>query len=148
MVHVIYDDREKDPWTAQYLGKDFKFTKARLKEGDYAIYGRKDRFRLERKNSWDEIASAVLTKKSREAFEKQINNLTKFPFCALIVEDTWHRLKTSTYIQDRRMTGQTLMNIIMPMLIKYRVPIFTAGRRGTRFNRYIVSEVLKIGSKL
>lgn len=148
MVHVIYDDREKTPWTSDYLGKGFKFTSCRMTEGDYTIKGKKKIFRIERKNSWDEIASALLLKKTAADFDRQIKSLTNFKYCALIVEDTWHRLKTSAFIQDRRITGQGLMNVLMPLLIEHRVPLFTVGRRGTKFNKHMVSEVFKIGAKL
>lgn len=126
----MYDDREKTPWTAEYLGKDFKFTKTRMTVGDYTIHGKKTVFRVERKNSWDEIASAVLTKAGRETLTRQIKSLTKFKKRVLIVEDTWHRLKTANFIQDRRINGQGILNVLMPLLIESNVPIFTAGRRG------------------
>jgi len=84
-MQIIQDTREKQGWDFIFA-EDLEIVKAGLKYGDYTTEKLKDIFRVERKASTGEIYNNLATKKCKERFYRELEELQKFEHAYIVCE--------------------------------------------------------------
>lgn len=125
---LIHDDREKLPWVID----GFTTRIDRLTYGDYTIKGFEKYLRIERKNSWEEIASNLSTEKNRRNLYRNLRNLHKLNgITAIFVEESFASLplmkRFSGYV-----TFKTVMDFCGIALVQYNTPVIPIGKGPVR----------------
>ena len=133
---ILYDHREKQPWDAAFFGKDFNVKETHLVTGDYTLHGMDQIVAIERKGCWDELASNIYSKKSRENFIKELRRMDAFPVRLLLIEDDLIALDGFCSPFTQGVTSQSLQDWILTITLEYGVHVLPVGKRGR--NTYYV----------
>ena len=84
-MKIIQDTREKLGWDFIFV-EDLEIEKAGLKYGDYTTEKLKDTFRVERKASTGELYNNLATKKCKERFYRELEELQNFEHAYIVCE--------------------------------------------------------------
>jgi len=128
---VIYDDREKKPWSLP-----FKMEKKRLKTSDYTIKDFEKVVAIEKKSGLIELLND-LANGYRNTFERFLKRLNKYPVKVIVVEDTLSELSINralAHIRRKsrgraRLTAKTVYYWVSDIALKYNIPIIFVGKR-------------------
>lgn len=126
-ITVIHDDREKDPWNQEYLGKDFEVKVARIGTGDYTIHGMEDLLRIEKKSSWEELALNISIKRHRENFEAELKRLQEFPVRLLIIHDYYSRLRVLNSFRHTSTRPSVILGWLQNVQLEYGIQVMPIG---------------------
>lgn len=89
---VLVDTREKNPFDFSGFKNWIADTKSQvLKAGDYSVEGMENLLVLERKTLTDLITTVI---QERKRFFKQCAKMTKYRWCALLIESSYEDIKT------------------------------------------------------
>jgi len=133
--NIVYDDREKRPWT--FLEKDYGvMKKKRLKCGDYSIEGYEDCIAIEKKSGVGELF-ANLTGRYRETFKRFLKRLSKYPVKCIIVENGFSDSNINSVLYTLRkksknrlqLSDDTMYYWVSEIMCKYSIPILFVDKR-------------------
>ena len=144
---IIYDDREKYPWTAETFGPGFLTERRRLATGDYTLEGYESVLCIERKHSWEEIAQNVSNNRSRIRFRAMLKRMQSYPVRMLILEDSYTRLPFASS-HSGHIGVKELCAWSMELLLEYGIPIVPIGSSTSRQARIIVRGIFQSIPKL
>lgn len=127
---LLHDDREKTPWVLP----GFEHGVKRLKFGDYTIKGLEPYIRIERKNSWSEIADNLATSKGRANLYANIQNLSEVNgVVAIFVEDNPLSIPYLRAFSEFATPG-SVVDFWHTCWLKYRVPLMPIGKGPARID--------------
>ena len=128
---MIYDDREKKPWTLP-----FNMERKRLACSDYTIKGCEDIIAIEKKSGLIELLND-LANGYRGTFERFLKRLSEYPVKVIVVEDTLSELSINRaliHIRKKsrgkaRLTARSIYYWTSQIAMKYNIPIIFIGKR-------------------
>lgn len=139
IITVYQDDREKDPWSLDYLGSGFKLETMRLKTGDYTLKGMEKLVCIEKKSGWKELIGNVSNKANRVRFVKLLRRMEKFPVRIMVVHaDPSKIMLTHTYGDA---SPSILYGWFINIVIEYGVTLMPVGPK--KRAQPIIRELLK-----
>ncbi len=141
IIHIIRDDREKNPWDQGFFGSEFTVTTQRLRTGDYTIEGMEEFVAVEKKASWEEIASDVGRKTYRAGFIKSLRRLGKFPVRCMIICDDISKVRRAQFYRSQ-ITSGTIVNWLINITMEYGIPLYCIGKNITD-HKYFVTTLFK-----
>lgn len=143
---ILYDDREKNPWT--FLEDNWPMKRKRLKVGDYTIQGLEDKIAIEKKSGLQEILTDLSGKK-RKPFERFLKRLSDWPVKSIIVEEplSSNTLYSALTILRKKskgrskLTASTVYHWVAVISSKYNIPIIFTDKY---ILKHVVAETMKI----
>jgi len=142
VITLIQDDREKKPWTAKYLGPEFKIEIKRMRVGDYTIKGMEKLVRIERKANWEEIAVNIGGAKNRGNFTKELLALQQFPIRFLVINADYSSL-ASMRRYSNAVTPVVIANWMLKIELEFGISVITIGSRTNESTRHMTQEFFK-----
>ncbi len=137
-VTIVVDTREQTPWTfegavlrelaAMKSAAAVKVATVRgtLDTGDYALLGREDAARIERKSLEDFITCCG---RERARFWRELERLAAYPTKAVIVEASISSAELATY--RSRISPVSVLASANAILVDFGIPVVWAGTRHT-----------------
>jgi ERCC4-type nuclease len=137
-ITVVVDTREQAPWTfdgsvlrtlseiGSAAGVKVATVRGTLDTGDYALLGREDAARIERKSLEDFVACCG---RERERFWRELERLARFPTRAVIIEATITSIEFATY--RSRISPIAIMASACAITADFGIPVVWAGTRQT-----------------
>jgi len=132
IITIIYDDREKKPWTSKFLGKQFKFISQRLETGDYTLPGLEKYLCIERKANWDELVANFFNKKYRKNIYSQLERMKKFKWKFIIMETSFNNIYNQRKSPYMFVNTTSLLKLIVKLFIEYGITILWLPNRTYR----------------
>lgn len=121
MRTILVDSREKTPWTFKRF--KCKVRRAKLKVGDYSVYGYKDVIVVERKSFKDFLSSL-----KRGTLDRQIEKLAEVERVMILVEGEISGLRYH-YFRERYGSMEFYLKAIADLTARFRVPIILMPTR-------------------
>jgi ERCC4-type nuclease len=140
-ITILYDTREKTPWTGKELGPEFQFIKTTLTTGDYTIKGMEKHLRIERKASISELENNLSTKKNRERFNRAMKRLGEYPYRCLIITDDASTIYLRRY--RSQMTADMMAKLLADVSINYGVPLFFISKDDRPTSKWFIRTIFK-----
>ncbi len=129
-ITILYDDREKKPWT--FLADRWLMKKKRLRTGDYTIEDMEDLIVIEKKSSLMELLSN-LTAANRKRFCRCLGRLSLIPYRAIVVEDNLDHLSYAlTTLRNKsacQLTEDSVRYFLARITMTYGIPLLFVGTR-------------------
>ena len=147
-IVILYDDREKKPWTID--NPLFKFKKKRLLVGDYTIQGSENIVAIERKSGWPEIISN-LARGDRDRFHTSLCKLSCYKTKCIVIEDSLDNAARCIKYANKKykcyLTLDSIYHWIARTTMEHQIPIIMMGKpRGHKkqqFLYFLFTELLK-----
>lgn len=127
IITIYQDDREKAPWTEDYLGAGFKIIRKRLKTGDYTIRGMEKIVCIEKKSNWAEMVLNVSSKTYRQNFILQLRRMRHFPVRFLVVHGDISKISSTKVFGNTSPT--ILYGWMLNITLEYGVSLLPVGSR-------------------
>lgn len=141
-ITLIHDDREKKPWSNEYLGGGFKTEIRRLKVGDYTIKGMEKLVCIERKANWEEIANNIGAAKNRNNFEKELIAMGKFPIRMLIINASYAQIP-SMVRHSQYVTPTVITDWMIKIELEYGISVIPIGSRALPAGGEFIGKIFK-----
>ena len=126
-ITILYDDREKTPWTQDFFGPGFVLERTRLVTGDYTIEGMEELFVVERKANLAEIY-IDWSRRNRQGFTKFLRRFSKVPVRIMVIEDCISNFaKTKSF--KYRVDPMVMLNLLTTMVVEYGIQLLPVGSR-------------------
>ena len=128
IITIFQDDREKNPWSEEYLGTGFEVVQKRLDTGDYTIKGMEEIVCIEKKADWAELLLNVSKTQYRKNFIKELRRMRSFPVRLLVVHADISKIITTRTFGN--ISPTILYGWVINIVIEYGVTLYPVGARG------------------
>jgi len=118
---VVRDTREQRGWFFRPM------VERALRCGDYTIKELSKYLRVERKGSFEELASNLGRKVLRARFEREMEAMQSFPLRFLVVEEDPSVLDGE--LKHSSIPSDTVWRLLMRVQLVHRIPVLFAGHR-------------------
>lgn len=151
-ITILIDSREKNSWN--FPAEEYKSNNkskiigskiCTLNEGDYAIEGYLEEFRIERKASIQELFGNLSPLEHKERFYREMEKLRKIPYKYIVLESSLSLDLLSLSVPQYRQGPpcSVVIKWLFEIQMEYGViPIF-AGPCGNKVARYLIEEFIK-----
>ena len=148
---VVQDHRENYPWSFEPEEKEpGKFQCSgcvlkQLKTGDYTIQGYEDKFVIEKKSGFHEIAANFMTKKKRECFIREMERMRDIEHKYLLIEGNIDKDKLKLGLRGSKYGPpmSVVADWLMDLSVTYGVHVMFVGDCGQKFTRSLMEKFLK-----
>jgi len=126
-ITVLYDDRERKPWSLPWSMK-----RKRLAAGDYTIEGYAEVMAVEKKSGLVELLGN-LSGADRIRFEKALLKLSKLPYKVMVIEDNYTNWPYALKAIEKKSGGRVVVNKtsldcwLAKITMQYGIPVLFAG---------------------